>query len=225
MGTQDTGPKGRRQRTSESSRSSRRQGASVPALYQQEQGGTMSPLSRIIPMATLALVAGCARSSTDLGDIPDDQDFLFEVEYVNYAWGFVWRGFHVDRNGDVRSYTLESSWPHVGANTFSKAELLEKYDVGPARIGTIDLDKLRRMVATIPAAAAGALGDPVQRCADAGTVSFVAWTFDAGTARYSPTVLRMEGDIARENRATEAYELYAWLQTLAPGFGIAGCEP
>jgi hypothetical protein len=196
-------------------------------LYQQErfEEVRMSPTRRILTLTALAAAAACSNSATDLGDIPDDQEFLFEVEYVNYAWTFIWKGFHVDRDGGVRSYQLGTPWPHAGDASFSPETLNEKYAEAPESVSTVALDELGRRVASIPAAAAGPLADPVQRCADAGTVTFTAWIFDSGTKRYQPVLLRMNGDVARENRATAANELYAWLATLVPGFGLGGCEP
>jgi hypothetical protein len=114
----------------------------------------MSATRRIVTLTVLAAAAACSNSATDLGDIPDAQDYLFEVEYVNYAWGFAWQGFHVDRNGDVWSYRLSSPWAHAGEAPFSRSELREKYDVQPEKVATVDIDRLRTMVAAIPAAAA-----------------------------------------------------------------------
>jgi len=185
----------------------------------------MSPTRRILGLTVLAAAAACSDSATGLGDIPDDQEFLFEVEYVNYAWGFVWKGFHVDRDGGVRTYQLGTTWPHAGDASFSPEALTEKYDEQRERISTVALDELRERVASIPDAAAGPLADPVQRCADAGTVTFTAWTFDSGTKRYAPVLLRMNGDVARENHSSAANALYGWLAALVPGFGLGGCEP
>lgn len=185
----------------------------------------MRKTSLFLPAFLFAGLAGCTLSSTDEGDTPIDQEFLFEVEYVNFAWGLTWKGFYVDHDGDVWTYELDAPWPHADASSYTAQELLEKYEAGRVKVAHVDGDRLRRMFDLVDDAARGTLTDPVNRCADAGEVSFRAWSSDTATERYRPVLLRQEGDWARENTSAAARELYSWLKSLVPGFGLMGCEP
>lgn len=185
----------------------------------------MRMTSLVAPALLLAALGGCTLSSTDTDDPGIDQTFVFEVEYVNFAWGLQWRGFYVDHEGDAWTYELSKPWPHADKPAFTEAELLEKYTVGRVKAAHVDGDRLREMFARVAEAARGALTDPVTRCADAGAVTFAAWRQDAAASRYTKLLLRQEGDVARRNTSAAAQELYTWLRALVPGVGILGCEP
>jgi len=185
----------------------------------------MRSTSPVCSILLLPIATACMNTATAVADPPQGQAFLFEVSYVNYAWGFAASGFHLDREGDVWRYTLEAPWPGADASSFTEEQLLEKYDAGRALLTQVEADRLRRMFALVDDAERGPLTDPVHRCADAGTVEFIAWMYDSATARYKPVPLRQEGDWARDNRSAAARELVRWLKELVPGSGISGCEP
>lgn len=162
----------------------------------------------------LLLIAGCELTSSD-DALSEQQRFLFQVEYVNYAWGAAWNGLYVDHVGRIYTYDLAGeTWTPQQEASFTTEELLEKYNHNKERIDTLDPAVLAQQRALIPAAGIGTLTEPTPRCADFGILTFSAFTYDARTDRYTPVLLRQEGDMARTNTSNSAALLVAWLKTL-----------
>lgn len=178
----------------------------------------------VLSLATL-IFYGCELTSSDK-DLFDHQKYLFEIEYINHAWGRVWTGLYVDDLGRIFSYDLsDTTWDHQSDTSFSAAELMDKYSHDNKRIGTIDPGVLAQQRVLIRGASEGNLTEPVGRCADFGVVTYSAFLYDAQKDRYTPVLLQQEGDLARKNDANGAALLVSWLKTLDERFDNAYCLP
>ncbi|MBL1212066.1 MAG: hypothetical protein HND52_01800 [Ignavibacteriae bacterium] len=66
-------------------------------------------------------------SSCSLLDNPpneSEQSIFFELEHVNYAWGYQHAGFYVNRKGEVFTYQYESNsapWQPNENNYYTEA--------------------------------------------------------------------------------------------------------
>ncbi len=176
-----------------------------------------------------ALLVTSAASCSTFADppLPADQRFLFEVEYVNYAWGFSWHGTVIDRTGVVARYDLGDGepWPHSDKETVTEAQLLQKYNRGREVVGQVDRGDLLDAFGLVGTAARGELEGPLDRCRDAGGLSFRAFQYDPVTESYHPVLLRTEGDFAWRNRAAAATTLYRWLAEVTKTSADGGCAP
>jgi len=172
------------------------------------------------------LLSGCALID-DNNDSFIRQTFLFEIEHRNYAWGHAWYGLYVDNEGTVYTYTLDAStrWEPASPDAFTGRELRDKFSHGREAIGSIDRATLLARMALISSAADGPLADPVDRCRDAGETAFKAFLYNARTDRYTPVLLRQEGDWAQKNRSPSADSLTTWLKTLDERFSYSFCAP
>jgi hypothetical protein len=181
----------------------------------------------------MAAVLGCnvaPRPGSDDGleeaGFEADQQVLFEVDYQNYAWGFMWRGFYVDADGGVWQYGDSVSTDRTAQkDAYTQEELVEKYSTQRERIGTVDEDELREMAGLIPAAAGGRLTEPVGRCADFGVITFHAFEYDADEGLYHPVLLYQAGDMARENTAESARRLTEFLTGIDDQYELTDCLP
>jgi hypothetical protein len=151
--------------------------------------------------------------------------FLFEMTYVNYAWGYRLRGSYIDNHGNIYSYEYPrgaSPWTAANDDSLTEAELRAKYDSSATLTGKIDLSELRRMYVLIPHAAQGTLTDPVHVCSDFGGLSYLAYVYSPETQTYKRVLLYTAGDLARKNMSDEADRLY---RALKQAFGVSGPEP
>lgn len=152
---------------------------------------------------------------------------LFEIEYSNYAFTPVWKGFYVDAMGVVWSYDRSDERPDPAGerHELTHDELMLKYSPRRERVRETPLTEIIGLFDMIPAAGRGRVTAPVTRCADAGVLSFRAFYFDMATQRYTPIVLRREGDVIQTNTSVEAGRIYTWLNALELVQHISGCEP
>jgi len=150
------------------------------------------------------------------------QQILFEMNYYNFAWTPTLRGFYVDRDGNVYSYAYEPDgvtydMTNPWWQTFTEAQLLDRYSHNPALMSTIDPDTLYEKYLLIQPAHAGTLSSPMVRCFDFGIAYYVAYTFDPLSGTYTPVLLRQMGDVAQTNFSPEAKALFEWMRSLEGG--------
>jgi hypothetical protein len=158
---------------------------------------------------------------------PAGQLILFEVEHVNFAWGLAWRGIYVDRSGNVFSYDhSHEPWSLTAQETFTEDELLGKYSFNRELVATLDSTVVLERATLITHASLGSLSELEYPCADAGGTRYTAFTYDEATGLYREVLLRVEGDLYRENESRSARLLYQWLEEVTEGeLGIDACVP
>ena len=169
-----------------------------------------------LPLAGCASITAPAANGTT----------VFEVEYVNYAWVPTWRGFVIDSTGTINSYDRKGkAWQPGNADYPTRAELVGKYAVNSKPAGSVEVATFRAMEQRAGAAAAGPVSDPVNRCADAGTITYSAWLYDSEQDAFRRVLLWREGDVAQLNQSAAGRAIADWLRSLqlVPGFG--GCQP
>jgi hypothetical protein len=170
----------------------------------------------MVILAVLAL--GCSPGSDGNGTPESiEQEYLFEVRYVNFAWGPVYRGIVIDRQGNVYAYDLGDRAPKFqepADGIYSKQVLDDKFSAGRKYLQTIDPDALAKMYAKIEPASRGKLSAPVSKGADMGMESYVAFLYDSGTGSYQEVVLYESGDWTRKNSSREANTLKDWLMEI-----------
>jgi hypothetical protein len=152
------------------------------------------------------------------------QEYLFEVGYANFAWGFTMKGVFVDRRGNVYEYDHSfEPWKPERSDGFTAEELRDKFQVRE-RVDHIELSVLREMASLIDPAQEGKLSERVNRCYDAGGVQYLAYEYDPVRDLYTPILLYEAGDWASQNLSEAARELREWLFTLSGG-RPAACTP
>ena len=57
-------------------------------------------------LIALLIITGCKKNVA----INEKQRILFQVDYVNYAWGYQHTGFIIDNEGNVRTYKNPQNW-------------------------------------------------------------------------------------------------------------------
>jgi hypothetical protein len=155
----------------------------------------------------------------------NDQQFVFQVEYVNFAWGLQWTGIVVDRNGVIHAYDhSQGPWEPANADAYTLEELEEKYATDLGVVGTVDsatLDLQFRRAHDV----GDSFREPNVVCADAGGVGYTFFRYDPVDKRYVPVILRQEGDLPRENTDADAKRVAAWLRNLALDLDVEGLHP
>ncbi|MGE5411618.1 MAG: hypothetical protein ACM3MI_11725 [Clostridiales bacterium] len=154
---------------------------------------------------------------------PPEQKYLFDVYYVNYAWGFTLRGIYIDKNGDMFSYQVSPT------DTVSRDSLRIFHRYG-LNIKERDLDIKfsfnKKFVKNIgPAIAVKKLGDlynvplnaysdTLATGADMGAYLYSGYIYDVKSNTYREVELKVSGDVSYYNTSTNATRLVDWLSSL-----------
>jgi hypothetical protein len=178
-------------------------------------------IKRLLSITALAGLAGCS----DVIGLQDQDRVLLEIEYINYAFTPTYFGWFIDASGQVFRYDQEvSDAPNPNIEEWTPDELIEKFNVF-FEVGSRPLSEIAGLDAQIEAAAAGTLSAPKMECADAGTLTYRAFTYDRDDDLYRSVLLRVEGDVARENTSQAAQQLIAYIRSLQLIPELLGCDP
>ena len=144
---------------------------------------------------------------------------LFEVEYINGAWGWVHCGTYIDDLGCVYSYSYgrvshEGRWKPERAGIYTESELFEKFNHSKELVKQISYNELIQMANLIPAASKGKLSDPVGVMCDAGSRTYKGYLYEESKNEYIAVILREELDIYIENLSPEAKIIADWLMSV-----------
>jgi hypothetical protein len=155
-------------------------------------------------------LAGERGQQTDSG-----QRILFEMEYVNFAWGHQHRGFYVDSDGGVWTYDVSGTpWEPARHDAYTLEELEAKYGSRREPLTTVPARKIEEMRRLIESASRGGLTEPVGNCADFGSITYRAFEYDADGSLYRPVLLYQAGDVALKNTSLSAARITGWLMEI-----------
>ena len=143
-------------------------------------------------------------------------DILFAKYYINWAWGFDFKGITVDSAGQVQAFVYDDTtrMPDFDRAALTAEQLNVLYQPGRKLVTTVAADKLQQMVELIPHAAVGSMSERVNEGNDMGTEAWVAYQMDSQTGLFKEIDLKDKGDWSSHNLATAAVELVDWLSGL-----------
>jgi hypothetical protein len=161
--------------------------------------------------------SACAanQESTGLAHSDSEQQFLFDVFYVNYAWGYTLKGFYIDKSGGVYVYDHSNKpWSPADKNhkVLTQEDLLAKYR-NAKQVTSVNQDELRKHAAMINVVANGAI-ERSQKGFDMGSQTYLAYNYDVQTNTYKPILLAGEGDWLEKNTEPDAQLLVNWLKSI-----------
>jgi hypothetical protein len=149
----------------------------------------------------------------DLGDV------VFEVESINFAWGYQQSGRYITANGDIFSFHIPvqrlNLLPGASDDGLYPAEALaarfesQRQALGTAPRPALEHAKLlARELVKLPH------GDTPLRAAanDAGETTYVVYVANEAKDRYRRIVLTERGDYEWDHPAPQAIELRRWLE-------------
>ncbi len=154
----------------------------------------------------LLIVAGC-EINNDLHPTA-----LFEIQYINHAWGYQHSGSIIDASGDVREFDLPSVWNYPDSEGYiSEADMEENL----AQLGEITCTVSKRDLGyysvKLANAQKGNLTTPEHQMCDFGSLSYAGYIYEPVRNRYRYVLIRQTGDFYVENKSREASDIYGWL--------------
>ena len=137
---------------------------------------------------------------------------IFEVQYINYAWGYQHSGLIIDASGDVREFNLPAEWNYPDtAGYISKAAMEENLAQLGDKSCTVDKRDLQLYSDKLANAQKGKLTTPQHQMCDFGSLSYAGYIYEPGKNRYRYVLIRQTGDFYVENLSRDASEIYDWL--------------
>lgn len=166
----------------------------------------------LIPLLLLVLIS-CNTENPSI-----QQKILFEQHYTNYAWGYQNNGYLIDSLGNVRAFDVSrdtTKWNEPDKDGYiSAAKMNENLALCKSIVGKVNQDTLTHYSDKIWEASYGKISKSVSQMADAGSIVYSAFIYEAKTNRYKKIMLKTWGDWMVDNSAPEAISIYKWMQRL-----------
>ena len=144
-----------------------------------------------------------------------NQEILFEVNHVNFAWGKQFRGLLIDKNGQIMTYDNPVKWNLIdGKDGLTLNQIKENISntvISKTKVSAADL---QNYASKMNAMASQDFTKPVSGGADRGITSFYAYRYDADKQIYTPVLLSQIGDLETYNTDKSAVEISSWLKEI-----------
>ena len=168
-----------------------------------------TPMLKTIFFLIIASLSGCDQDSIE---VSTDQEVFFEVSYINFAWGKQFKGFLINKDGQIRTYDKPVKWNTIdGKNGLSLTQLEENISNTVASTTTISAADLKSYSSKISLITNSEFTKPVSAGADRGITSFYAYRYDPDKQVYTPVLLSQIGDTETYNTDKSAVEISTWL--------------
>jgi hypothetical protein len=161
---------------------------------------------------TVLLILGCKKNIV----INEKQAILFQVDYVNYAWGYEHTGFIIDNAGNILTYKNPQNWnfPDKDLNlsenqVHSNLEYCQKTGI---KVSSEELKKNAGYIKNISSSKVTAMKNIA---ADAGSLEYFCYQYIGNSGTYKGTLIKMEGDFTCENLNFFSKKVVAWLKNIS----------
>jgi hypothetical protein len=162
-------------------------------------------------LLTLLFISGCKKNNV----ISEKQVILFQIEYINYAWGYQHNGIIIDNEGNVLTYKNPQNW-NFPDKDFSLTENqvrenLRNCENSNKRIPNDELQKYTNHIKNISSSKVTALKNIA---ADAGSLEYICYQYSEKTRNYKGYLIKKEGDFTCENLNFFSKRVSAWLKNI-----------
>jgi len=165
---------------------------------------------------TILLITGCKKNIV----ISEKQTILFQVEYLNYAWGYVHTGFIIDSEGNVLTYKNPQDWnfpdKDFSINQNQVKDNISKCANSRKKIPKVELQKYANYIKNISSSKVTALKNVA---ADAGSLQYICYQFFENSGTYKSCLIKMEGDFTCENLNFFSKKVTVWLKSINDTLG------
>ena len=169
-----------------------------------------SSVRQIILITFMLLVfTGCKKNF----NISDKQVILFQLDYINYAWGYQHKGYLIDRDGNILTYNNPENW-NFPNNDFGLTEQQVIENIAScihagSKISKEELQKYSGYINNIASTKITALKNVA---ADAGTLEYICYQYSENSGMYKGTLIKKEGDFTCENLNFYSKKITTWMK-------------
>jgi hypothetical protein len=182
--------------------------------YRKVKKMQLSPISGytlgLIILTTL-FSTGCKKNYI----ISEKQAIVFQLDYINYSWGYEHNGFLIDYEGNVLTYNNPETWNFPDEDfIISKSQVAENIASckrSGVRISDVELHKYTNYIKNIASSKVSAIKNVA---ADAGSLQFICYQLSENTGIYTGHLIKMEGDFTCENLNFFAKKTSSWMRDI-----------
>lgn len=166
---------------------------------------------KIFFFITVLLATGCKKNIV----INENQAVFFQVEYVNYAWGYQHKGFIIDNKGNVLTYSNPENWNFPDKElTISESQVKENIGKCFNTGKKVPSEELRKYAGYIKNISSSKVTAVKNVAADEGSTQYICYQFSDKSGMYKGYLIKMEGDFTCENLNFFSKKVSIWLKNI-----------
>lgn len=170
---------------------------------------------KLLPFIGLVFLSLTCEKEATVAPKLDTQEVLFEVSYINFAWGEQASVFYVKSDGTVKYHNGKPKYfSENSKGQLTEVELKENLALASTtkkQIATTELDKYSALIANLKEES---FSKKTQVGADMGAYTYKAYQFSETEKVYRAIKLAEEGDWTSYNLDPNAKILTEWLKSL-----------
>jgi hypothetical protein len=144
-----------------------------------------------------------------------EQEMLFQLEYVNYSWGYQHNGFIIDGEGNVLEYDNPQNWNFPDNNfILTQAQVAENLGMCRKTSMKIPSEELHKYAGFIKNISSSKVTAPKNAGADEGSTEFICYQLMSGSSSYKGYIIKMEGDYTCENLNFYSKKVASWMKEI-----------
>lgn len=155
--------------------------------------------------------SGCRKNPVPLSD----RQLLFQMDYVNYAWGYQHYGYIIDGEGNILTYDNPEKWNFPDVNyMLPESQVADNLSKCRRSGEKVPLDELTRFAGYIDNISSSKISAPKNTGADAGSTQYICYRYSGTANSYKGSLLKMEGDFTCENLNFYSKKVVSWMKNL-----------
>ncbi len=167
----------------------------------------------IIFILLIGITIGCEKSNSDPS--PPSNPIVFQMDYINQAWGFVHSGWFMDNEGYIYSYDLDETdnWAMILNGNIHEDSIQLNFNYSTLS-DSVEIDSLQFHHNLSMQLFGDSLSPPETIIADAGIQNFYAYKYNSSCSCYESVVVKRYGDIIQTNTNPNAEQIYNWMKNI-----------
>jgi hypothetical protein len=156
-------------------------------------------------------ISGCKKNTS----INQKQAILFQVDYVNYAWGYQHNGFFIDNEGNILTYKNPQNWNYPDKDFVLRADQVTANVESCKKTGEkIPDEEFKKYAGYIKNISLSKVTAKKNVAADAGSLQYICYMFTESSGTYKGFIIKMEGDFTCENLNFYTKKVSTWLKNI-----------
>jgi len=170
-------------------------------------------MKKVLIIFSIFLVISFSESCKENFLVSHEQEILFQMDYVNYAWGYQHYGFMIDNQGRILTYDNPEKWNFPDDNfILTEKQIVENISMCRVSGEKITAEELKRFSSYIDKIASSKLTASRNTGADAGTFQYICYRFSENSMMYKGFIMKTEGDFTAENLNFYSKKVVSWMK-------------
>jgi hypothetical protein len=171
----------------------------------------------LISFLFIAILSGCSKNNPPA----EKPAILFQLEYINHAWGYQHAGYIIDGDGNILRYKNPEAWNFPSVDSCLTPEEVSdnmaRCTSTGKRVPPEELFKYSRLIKNLSLSEVSAVKNVMS---DAGSTEYLCFRYSEKLGKYRRYIIKKEGNSTCENLNFFSKRVSSWMKNLNDSLNI-----